>query len=129
MKKPAKISLGIVIIIGILFFFGLRTPLIVNSMKKQIKPGQSIEQVMEMLNKSGKQPDLCCWQIQGTPEPVCSDPKSCQYPVDHIQFNDRGQETGLTVLYMGPGFIHNDFQVVFNGDGVVESISDVKSWD
>jgi len=30
MKKPAKISLGIVIIIAILFFFGLRTPLIVN---------------------------------------------------------------------------------------------------
>ena len=129
MKKPAKISLGIVIIIAMLFFFGLRTPLIVKGIKKQIKPGQSVEQVMDVLNHDGKKPDLCCWQVQGTNDYICSDPKTCEFPQDQIQFKDMQQETRLTVLFMGPGFLHNDFHITFNSDGLVVSISDNKRWD
>ena len=123
MKKPAKISLGIVIIIAILFFFGLRTPLIVNGIKKQIKPGQSVEQVMDVLNRAGKKPDLCCWQVQGTNDYICSDPKTCEFPQDQIRFNSMEQEIRLTVLFMGPGFIHNDVHVTFNGYGLVASMN------
>ena len=129
MKKPAKISLGIVIIIAMLFFFGLRTPLIVKGIKKQIKPGQSVEQVMDVLNRAGKKPDLCCWQVQGTKDYICSDPKTCEFPQDQIQFKNMAQDIRLTVLYMGPGFMHNDFHITFNAVVLVSSISDIKRWD
>ena len=129
MKKPTKISLAIVILMGILYFFGLHTPFIVNRVKKQIKSGQSVNQVMDILNSSRKKPDLCCWQIQGTKDYICSDPKSCDFPIDQIKFIGTDQETRLTVLFMGPGFIHNDFHVTFGGNGMVASISDVKRWD
>lgn len=129
MKKPIKISIGIVIIIAILYFFGLRTPLMINGIKKQIKAGQSVEQVMDILNEAGKKPDLCCWRIQGTKDYICSDPKKCDFPKDQIQLNDREQKIRLTVLFMGPGFMHNDFHVTFSGVGMVVSISDVKRWD
>ena len=85
MKKPTKISLAIVILMGILYFFGLHTPFIVNRVKKQIKSGQSVNQVMDILNSSRKKPDLCCWQIQGTKDYICSDPKSCDFPKDQIK--------------------------------------------
>jgi hypothetical protein len=129
MKKPAKISLGIVIIIAILFFFGLRTPFLIKGIKKQINPGQSVEQVMDVLNRVGKKPDLCCWQVQGTEDYICSDPKTCEFPQDQIQLKNMEQEIRLTVLFMGPGFMHNDFHITFNGDCLVASISDVKRWD
>ena len=57
MKKPTKISLAIVILMGILYFFGLHTPFIINRVKKQIKSGQSVNQVMDILNSSRKKPD------------------------------------------------------------------------
>ena len=129
MKKPAKISLGIVIIFAILFFFGLRTPFLVKGIKKQIQAGQSVEQVMAVLNRAGKKPDLCSWQVQGTNDYICSDPKTCEFPRDQIQFNRMEQEILLTVLFMGPGFMHNDFHVTFTGDGLVAFISDLKQWD
>ena len=129
MKKPAKISLGIVIIIAILFFFGLRIPLIVKGIKKQIKPGQSIGQVLDVLNRAGKKPDICCWEVQGIEDYLCSDPKTCEFPADQIPVKGMEQEIRLTVLFMGPGFMHNDFYITFNGDGLVASISDVKQWD
>ena len=129
MKKPAKISLGIVVIVAILFFLGLRTPFLIKGIKKQINPGQSVEQVMDVLNRAGKKPDLCCWQVQGTEDYICSDPKTCEFPQDQIQLKNMEQEIRLTVLFMGPGFMHNDFHITFNGDGLVASISDVKRWD
>jgi len=129
MKKPTKISLVIVILIGILYFFGLHTPFIVNRVKKQIKSGQSVNQVMDILNSSRKKPDLCCWQTHGTKDYICSDPKSCDFPEDQIKFIGTEKEIRLTVLFMGPGFIHNDFHITFDGDGMVVSISDVKRWD
>jgi hypothetical protein len=129
MKKPTKISLGVLVLIAVLYFFVLRTPVVVNGIKKQIIPGQSVEQVMDILNSSRKKPDLCCWQIQGTKDYICSDPKTCEFPEDQIQFNDMEQKTRLTVLFMGPGFMHNDFHVTFNEKGMVASISDLKRWD
>jgi len=128
MKKPAKISLGIVIIIAILFFFGLHTPFLLKGIKKQIRPGQSIEQVLDVLNRAGKKPDLCCWEVQGIEDYLCSDPKTCKFPADQIQVKGM-EQTRLTVLFMGPGFMHNDFHITFNSDGLVASISDVKQWD
>jgi hypothetical protein len=129
MKKPIKISSGIVIIIAVLYYFGLRTPLLVNGIKKQIKPGQSVEQVITVLNGAAKKPDICCWQMQGTQDYICSDPKTCDFPEDQIKFIGRQQKIRLTVLFMGPGFLHTDFHVTFYGDGMVASISEVERWD
>lgn len=35
----------------------------------------------------------------------------------------------ITVLLMGPGFLHNDFQVRTDDRGRVVSVSDVRHWD
>ena len=129
MKKNAKISLGIIVIIAIISLFSLRTSLIIKSIKKQIKPGQSVAEVMDVLNGAGKIPDLCCWQIQGSDGNICSNAKNCEFPDEKIQLNKIDKEIQLTVLFMGPGFMHNDFHVTFTGDGLVDSISDLKQWD
>lgn len=128
MKKHVKVSFGIAILICILYFFILRTPLIINKIKNKIKTGQSVEQVLSILNSSGKKPDLCCWQAQGTNDYICSNPKICDFPVDEVNFDGK-TKIRLTVLFMGPGFIHNDFHILFDSTGTVVSISEVKRWD
>ena len=128
-KKPINASIVIAILIGIIYFFILRTPLIVNRIKNQIKAGQLVEKVMSILNSSGKKPDLCCWQAQGTNEYICSNPKICDLPTDDVKFDGSGSKIRLTVLFMGPGFIHNDFHILFDSTGIVVSISEVERWD
>ena len=54
MKELYKAPLAIVIVIGIIYILGQRTPFAVNRLKKEIKPGLSVEQVMDILNNAGK---------------------------------------------------------------------------
>jgi hypothetical protein len=129
MKKILKGPLLIAILIGILFIIGQRTPVIAMRVKKQIKPGQSVNQVIEILNNAGKKPHLCCWQTAGIEDPICSNPKRCDFPGEKIKLNKVEQEVQLSVLYMGMGFLHNEFHVIFDGVGKVVFVSDVKRWD
>lgn len=38
-------------------------------------------------------------------------------------------EADVVVMFVGPGFLKNDFHVYFNRDGKVKSVSPVKHWD
>jgi len=42
-----------------------------------------------------------------------------------------GEDASMTleVLYMGPAYVHNDFEVRFGSSGTVESTADLRSWD
>lgn len=129
MKRPIKFSLAIVILIWMLYILGLHKPFIVNCVRKQIKPGQSIDQVIDILSNARQNPDLCCWQIAGTKDPICSDRKNCDFPEGQINLNGVEQALQLSVLFIGPGFSHNNFQVIFDSVGNVVSVSGVKRWD
>ena len=129
MKKTLKGPLLIAILIGILFIVGQRTPVIANRVKNQIKPGQSVDQVIEILNNARKKPHRCCWQTAGIKDPICSNPKRCNFPGEKIEFNGMQQEVQLTVLYMGMGFLHNEFHIIFDIAGNVAFVSDEKRWD
>jgi hypothetical protein len=129
MKKPIKISLAIVILIWILYIIGLHKPFVVNRVRKQIKQGQSIDQVIGILSNARQRPDLCCWQIAGTKDPICSVRKNCDFPKDKIMLNSEEQEIQLSVLFIGSSFSHNNFHVMFDSTGKVVSVSDIKRWD
>lgn len=47
-----------------------------------------------------------------------------------IQKNGRiVTDTYISVCFIGPGFLKNDFKIYFGLDGKVERVSDVKHWD
>jgi len=38
-------------------------------------------------------------------------------------------EAKIMVLFMGPGFLHNSFEIILGNDAKVKSITEVKHWD
>jgi hypothetical protein len=54
MKKVLKAPLAIVIVIGIVYILGQRIPFAVNRLIMEIKPGQSVAQVIDILNSARK---------------------------------------------------------------------------
>lgn len=126
MKKILKAPLAIVIVIGIIYILGQHTPFAVNRLKKEIRPGLSVEQVMDILNNAGKKPYLCCWQVQGSKDPICSNPKSCELPNDWIKKIGASQKLKLSVVFLRQGFLHTDFYVLLDSYGLVVSVSEDK---
>ncbi len=129
MKKYIKISIIILIIFGLLYTFDVHIPLLANNIQKQIVKGQSVNQVIEILTSYIIKPDLCCWRIDGAKDPVCSNRRQCDFPMDEIFLKDDGNNFELKILFMGPGFLHNDFNISFNSVGDVVSVSKVRHWD
>jgi hypothetical protein len=125
-KKVLKAPLAIVILIGIVYILGQRTPLFIRHIEQEIKPGQSVEQVIDMLNSAGKKPYLCCWQVQGSKDSICSNPKRCAFPKDQINWNGPEEEIQLSVVFLRQGFLHTDFHVIFDSQGMVASVSEDK---
>ncbi|MBW2610884.1 MAG: hypothetical protein JRE12_00775 [Deltaproteobacteria bacterium] len=127
-KKYVKIFALFFIVIGMFYTCGLHVPFFVKNIHKQIKQGQSVDQAVNILNGSAISPDLCCWQIIEA-EPLCSDSEFCIFPTNKIILNDTGPNFRLNVVYMGPGYMHNEFHVNFDSKGIVTTVTDIRKWD
>ena len=49
--------------------------------------------------------------------------------VAHKRVDYAGYKAMIRVLFMGPVFLHNDFEVHFKSESTVESTTPVKHWD
>ncbi len=118
-----------VCVIPIVYVFGVHVPFIANHARDQIKPGQSVNQVIDVVTSYSKKPDLCSWRVKGDKDGFLSKRRECNFSSTKIALADNRKEFRLMVLFMGPGYLHNDFYVDFSSNGRVMSMSEVHHWD
>jgi hypothetical protein len=128
MKKRWKLYgraiILLIVIVGLLYTCGMHTRFFINHTHGKIKAGQSIDQVVRILNAAFEKPRLCCWNI-GNAEPICNDAAKCSFPGDI----ETSKDLQLQVLYMGFGYTHIEYEVDFNESGKVTTITEIKMWD
>ncbi|MFQ5994161.1 MAG: hypothetical protein ACE5K1_03630 [Acidiferrobacterales bacterium] len=126
MKKYVKPTLvTLVLIAGLLWISGAHVPYIANHARNQLKEGLLVNQVTEIVTSYNTKPNFCIWRLTGTKAPIFSRKRECNFP-DEVREN--GNEFQLTVVFMGPIYLHNDFDVHFSGGGKVISVSETRHW-
>ena len=129
MKKYRTLIIVACIIVVFLAVFGIHIPFVVVHIQKQIKVGESVAEVVDVIADYKIQPDICSWQFEETEKFVFSYRKKCEFPSDKIPLDGNGRNFEQLLVYVGPGFLKNDFIVTFNNVGNVISVSDVRRWD
>ena len=94
------------------------------ALKQQIKPGMSAAEVASLLrsNKDGRYLVKVSGRNQVRP---------------FVEFEKILSETSkqkdtrivVNVLFMGPGFLHNEFDIILDTEGKVKSVTSLKQWD
>lgn len=128
-KKYVKLALVVLFVIVLLWIFGLQVPFIANKARDRVEKGMTIMKVVEIVTSYSKKPDMCRWEKEGVAGLIYSSRKQCNFSVRDIPLSKHGNAIKLTVLFMGPAFLHNDFQIYFDSSGIVLSITEVKHWD
>ena len=129
MTKYLKPTISIAVVVWILWIFGVHVPLVANRARDQIKKGMPINQVTEIVMSHAKKPDLCDWEIENSKKTILSSRGHCDFPKQDIPLGDGGKSFKLTTLYMGPGYLHNDFKILFDNHGMMLAVSEVRHWD
>ena len=111
--------------VSILSLFQCHVPYLAKNTYEELKVGMTVNDVMSSVNNGLIKPTLCSWSYDGNNENISSNSNECAIPKG-IEINDRVTE--LTILYMGPGFLHNDFDVIFNS-GAVINVTEFRQWD
>ena len=127
MKKPVKFSIFFLLVVSGAFTIWCYMPYYYSCvMHARIKQGMPINDVLQVLTDAAVKPTLCQWRHQESQEYFSSNRNECRIPdnIDPSRF-----KTELTVLFMGPGFLHNDFTVNFEIGGSVSDVSELKHWD
>ena len=86
--------------------------------------GMNLEQVSSIINEGIISPNICSWRYEETKEFSLSTRDKCSIPTEF----DGNRRITLNVLYMGPAFQHNEFDVEFSKEKVI-SISELRKWD
>lgn len=91
-----------------------------------IQKGMTATEVVKIITNSAIKPTLCHWRHEGSVKILASNREDCQIPsgLDKSRSN-----VELTILYMGPGFMHNDFKVTFSDGRIVAAITEFRQWD
>ena len=94
------------------------------SLQKQIKPGMTAAEVADLLrsNKDGHYNV----KISGKDEIM---PFSEFEKVFEKIREQEDTHVAVNVLFMGPGFSHNEFDILLDSEGKVESVTPLKKWD
>jgi hypothetical protein len=129
MKKYIKPILILLFVIVLLWIFGLQVPFIASKARDRIEKGMTISKVVEIVTSYSKKPDICTWEKEGVDRAILSSRKQCNFPVQDVPLSSDGKSIKLTVVFMGPAFLHNDFKIYFDSSGSVLSISEVKHLD
>lgn len=130
MNKIIKISLSTIVLFVLLGLFGVHTPIVAKYIRSQIEPGMTRDEVVSIVvTNSITKPDACFWEVDGDNKPFISKRAICNPPEETYMVSGQTKGIKLTVLFMGPGFLHNDFSVKFDSSGKVVVISEIKQWD
>ena len=126
MRKPAKFAIFFLLAVLVAYLMRCHIPYYAGTLHARIKPGMQASDVVRILNDAALKPALCDWRRKEGQEYFSSNRNECRLPenIDLSQF-----ETELTVLFMGPGFLHNEFTVNFEKGGAVSAVSELKHWD
>lgn len=113
---------------------GCLNPLRIYHVRNKIKVGISVSAVLDILAKNKGHHSY--WLKLCSKENNCEE-KMCE-PAEFIKITKNivnkkitysTYEARINVLFVGPGFLKNDFKVYFNPEGKAESITPVKHWD
>lgn len=126
MKKPAKFAIFLLLAVSAALLMRCHVPYYADMAHARIKHGMQINDVAQVLTDLAVKPTLCEWRRMDDQEYFASTRNGCQAPAN---LNPSQYKTELTVLFMGPGFLHNDFTVKFDKGGSVSDISELKHWD
>ena len=110
------------------------SPAKAEKMHQQIKIGMSVSEVLDILDKNeGRHQYLI---------KLCREENNCEEEMYKLtefikttngvinrKINYSSFEAKILVLFMGPGFLKNDFWVYFDSENKVKSTTPVKHWD
>jgi len=102
---------------------------------KKIKMGMSVDEVTSILAKSGGR-HMYCLEFEhpkeGWEKHTTLLAESFRELMDKTTNRNNEYtifEAGIIVVFKGPGFLNNSFEILFDDTGKVKSISDLKRWD
>jgi len=128
--KSWKSLFGAVLVGGlILWIAGVGAPLVAERARSKIAEGMSVGEVRAIITGYSEKPDVCFWTRAGSERVVAATHPVCPLPAAKEMRTTEGGTLRLQVLYMGPGFLHNDFDVRFDSANAVLSVSNVRHWD
>ena len=125
MKKYAKYLAGILLLACLAFLMQCHVPYFAGNVYEKIKPGMNLEEVTSIVNEGTIKPKICSWSYGDEEKFLASEKDTCNIP---NALNLEKKDIALYVLYMGPGFLHNDFTVYFTS-GLTSKITDMRHWD
>jgi hypothetical protein len=126
MKRLAKYILSFVFVVLVLGLMQCHVPYFARKVHKGIEKGMTASEVVKIVTDSVIKPTLCHWRHEGGEKYLASKREDCQIP-SGIDISRSNVE--LTILYMGPGFMHNDFKVTFSDGRIVTAITEFRQWD
>ena len=94
------------------------------ALQQKLKPGMSAPEVASVLraNKDGHYSVEVSGRNQVRPftefEKILSEISK-----------EKDARISINVLFMGPGYLHNEFDVILNSEGIVTSVTSLKQWD
>ena len=94
------------------------------AMREQIRVGMSYQEVASLLRSNEDGHYFVKISDQDQVRPFAE--------FEKIVEESRGKKDtriSVNVLFMGPGYLHNEFDIVFGGDGMVEEVTPLKQWD
>ena len=86
-------------------------------------------EVRAIITGYSEKPDACFWTRAVSGRVIAATHPLCPLPAAKETRTKEGGTWRLGVLYMGPGFLHNDFDVRFDGANAVLSVPGVRHWD
>jgi hypothetical protein len=125
MKKYVKYLAGILLLACLAFLMQCHVPYFASNVYEKIKPGMKINEVTSLVNEGTLKPNTCLWSYGDEEKVLASEKHTCNIPG---ALNLEKKNIALYVLYMGPGYQHNDFTVYFSS-GLTSEITDMRHWD
>ncbi len=116
-----------VLIIGFCSLARFHAPFVARYANGKIKNGMTISEVKQSLNGLGKYHIYCEVDKKGQVDTLFDDAK-CEEVISGV-LNQHTDNVRMTVIFMGPVFLKNDFCINFGGDGKVKAVTVVRSWD
>lgn len=112
----------------VIYAAGFHIPFIANYIQQKIKSGMTADEVESILKnqKISRHYESCQITINNENKDYFS---SCLEKINDLSRAKTNFTAEVSITFMGPAFIHNDFTITFNKEGKVEAVSSAKHWD
>ena len=123
-KFPVKATVIIVVLILLALPAGCQSPFVARYAQGKIQNGMTASEVNKVVTDLGAREVFCNIKQE---ELIIG--QKCVDLIDSLASQDSIDKAEMTVLFMGPVFLKNDFNVIFGKDRKVLSKTAVRSWD